>query len=302
LIDGEPRTRFLRPPERRGGAPGANGHVRRMRRSDPETWLCSPEPTTKRSSRGRAVHRRATWTWVPAATVRWSSGRASSGLACSAVPLQATACTARPAPDPAATTAALARARYPGIADTHSRDVLVAEQPIVIALDTWRAELFAPNQALETAQAIAEALDHEPNRSGEVAAARKHVRAARDAPTAAEPRSPRSRPTRGPPLARRSRHRTRSRAGSPRHRDVLAPPTTHCRRVLAVIEHHGGLEGALEGASTTDRAVFYNAMAVSAVFDSEGNKVRRCVDPVASTVCRRGDLNPHALAGTSPSS
>ncbi len=32
-------------------------------------------------------------------------------------------------------------------------------------------------------------------------------------------------------------------------------------------------------------------MGVSAVFDREANEVRLGVDPVASTVCRRGDLN-----------
>ena len=40
---------------------------------------------------------------------------------------------------------------------------------------------------------------------------------------------------------------------------------------------------------------------MSAVYNPERNQVRLGADPVASNVCRRGDLNPHALAGTRPS-
>ena len=62
--------------------------------------------------------------------------------------------------------------------------------------------------------------------------------------------------------------------------------------VLAVVQRHGGLVGLLQGASDADRAALYQAMNVSAVYDSEANEVRLGVDPVASTACRRGVLDP----------
>ncbi len=58
----------------------------------------------------------------------------------------------------------------------------------------------------------------------------------------------------------------------------------------------------LDRATETERAALYASMGVSAVYNPERNEVRLGIDPVASTMCRRGDLNPHALAGTSPSS
>jgi hypothetical protein len=81
----------------------------------------------------------------------------------------------------------------------------------------------------------------------------------------------------------------------------LAPPTLSVDEVLAVIGNFGGLAGVLDRATETERAALYASMGVSAVYNPERNEVRLGVDPVASTVCRRGDLNPHALAGTRPS-
>ena len=82
----------------------------------------------------------------------------------------------------------------------------------------------------------------------------------------------------------------------------LAPPTLSVEEVLAVVERCGGLAGVLDEATDAERAALYASMGVSAVYNPERNEVRLGVDPVASTVCRRGDLNPHAPKGTSPSS
>jgi hypothetical protein len=82
----------------------------------------------------------------------------------------------------------------------------------------------------------------------------------------------------------------------------LAPPTLSVDEIVAAVEHCGGLTGVLHQATDEERAGLYEAIGVSAVYDAESNKVRLGVDPVASTVCRRGDLNPHASKGTSPSS
>jgi hypothetical protein len=69
-----------------------------------------------------------------------------------------------------------------------------------------------------------------------------------------------------------------------------------------VVERCGGLAGVLDEATDAERATLYASMGVSAVYNPERNEVRLGVDPVASTTCRRGDLNPHAPKGTSPSS
>jgi hypothetical protein len=71
-----------------------------------------------------------------------------------------------------------ARARYPGIADAHPRDVLVSEQPIIIALEEWLDELFAPERATQTAQEIVTAFSDGPDRSEDIDAARRRISAA----------------------------------------------------------------------------------------------------------------------------
>jgi hypothetical protein len=82
----------------------------------------------------------------------------------------------------------------------------------------------------------------------------------------------------------------------------LSAPMLSVDDVLAVVERHGGLTGLLHEATDAERASLYSSLGVSAVYDAENNQVLLGVDPVALTVCRRGDLNPHAPKGTSPSS
>jgi hypothetical protein len=71
----------------------------------------------------------------------------------------------------------------------------------------------------------------------------------------------------------------------------LAPPTTSVEDVLAVIERCGGLAGVLQQATDEELAGLYTSRGVSVVYDPERNEVRLGVDPVALTVCRRGDLS-----------
>jgi hypothetical protein len=81
----------------------------------------------------------------------------------------------------------------------------------------------------------------------------------------------------------------------------LAPPSLSIEEIVAVVGRCGGLTGILHQATDVERAALYEAIGVSAVYNPERNQVRLGADPVASTACRRGDLNPHALSGTRPS-
>ena len=81
----------------------------------------------------------------------------------------------------------------------------------------------------------------------------------------------------------------------------LAPPSLSTEEIIAAVEHCGGLTGLLRQATDEERTALYEAIGVSAVYNPERNQVRLGADPVASNACRRGDLNPHALAGTRPS-
>ncbi len=71
-------------------------------------------------------------------------------------------------------------------------------------------------------------------------------------------------------------------------------------RIIALTTFTGS--GALERTDDAERAALYTSIGVSAVYDPDRNEVHLGVDPVASTPCRRGDLNPHPLTRTSPSS
>ncbi len=199
-----------------------------------------------------------------------------------------------------------ARARYPGIADAHPRDVLVPEHPIVLALEEWLDELFAPERATQTAQEIVNALADGPDRN-------EHINTARRRISAAQSELDRCRAAlrdAGSPAARREVLAWLDDAAAEKERAELAlaaaaqlaPPSLSVEEIVAAVEQCGGLAGVLHQADDEERAALYDAIGVSVVYDPGNNQVRLGVDPVASTVCRRGDLNPHVLADTSPSS
>jgi hypothetical protein len=71
----------------------------------------------------------------------------------------------------------------------------------------------------------------------------------------------------------------------------LAPPTLSVEEIVAVVEHCGGLTGILHQAADTERGALYEAIRVSAVYNPEHNQVRLGADPVASTACRRNELD-----------
>ncbi len=190
-----------------------------------------------------------------------------------------------------------ARKRYPGIADAHARDVLVAEQPILSALEEWLNELFAPERAVETAEEIVAASAQGPNRGQQIEAARGRVSAAR---REVERCRTALRDAGSEPARRESSPWLDEAAAEKEQADAavkaaveLAPPTLSVEEVLAVVERCGGLAGVLDVATDTERVALYTSMGVSAVYNPDRNEVRLGVDPVASTVCRRTVRHRH---------
>jgi DNA invertase Pin-like site-specific DNA recombinase len=225
----------------------AEGHVRRMRWNDPAAWIWSPEPTHA------ALVSREDWTRAQGVNAPLKQRAPKS--------------TSRPYPLGGLVFCAscgrrmhgqtrggarryyrcAARKRYPGIADDHARDVLVAEQPIMSALEEWLNELFAPERAVETAQEIVAASAQGPDRGQQIEAARRRVSAARRE-------------------VERCRAALREAGSEPARREILswldeaaaakeqadaavkaamelAPPTLSVEEVLAVVERFGGLAG-----------------------------------------------------------
>jgi site-specific DNA recombinase len=76
------------------------------------------------------------------------------------------------------------------------------------------------------------------------------------------------------------------------------------REVRALVEGLRSVVDALAGADPRVKAELYAELGVEMTFDPASNRVEVLARPsgVYQGACRRGDLNPHALAGTSPSS
>ena len=72
--------------------------------------------------------------------------------------------------------------------------------------------------------------------------------------------------------------------------------------IRTLVERLGPMEAVLAEASYEAKAELYNSLGLELTFDACLKVVKVEAAPVYSGSCRRGDLNPHALAGTSPSS
>jgi site-specific DNA recombinase len=283
----------------------AEGHIRRMRWNDPSAWIWSPEPTHE------ALVSREDWTRALSATTP-SKQRAPKPASRPYLLRGRVFCASCERRMHGQTRdgarryyRCAAQARYPGITDAHPRDVLVREEHIIAALDEWLGELFAPEHATQTTQAIVTALAHGPDRN-------EHIEVARQRIATAKREVARCRGALGDtnsPAARREVLSWLDEAAAEKEQAELAllaalqlaPPTLSTEEIVAVVERCGGLTGILRQATDEERAALYEAIGVSAVYNSEHNQVRLGADPVASNACRRGDLNPHALAGTRPS-
>lgn len=273
----------------------ADGHVRRMRWNDPSAWIWSPEPTHE------ALISRDDWTRAQSinAPTKQRAPKASSRPYALGGLVFCASCGHRMHGQTRGETRryyrCAARARYPGIADAHTNDVLVSEQPILDALDEWLADLFAPDRAENTAREILDASAQPTDRDEQVAVARRRLTAARqevgrcrDALSGA-----------GTDAARREILTWLDQAAAAKDQAEaaletilqLSPPELAVSDVLAAVERCGGLAGLLANAPATERAALYASMGVSAVYNPDRNEIRLGVDPVASTVCRRNDSN-----------
>jgi hypothetical protein len=200
--------------------------------------------------------------------------------------------TAHARPNPGRRDRCAAQARYPGITDAHPRDVLVREQPIIDALDEWLDELFAPERATQTAEAIVSALAHGPDRTEHIDTARRRITAAKREVTRCRAAL---RDTNSAAARREVLTWLDEAAGEKEQAELaltaamqLAPPSLSTEEIIAAVEHCGGLTGVLHEATDEERAALYEAIGVSAVYNPEHNQVRLGADPVASTACRRG--------------
>ena len=271
----------------------ADGHVRRMRWNDPSTWIWSPHPTHE------ALVSMEDWTRAQSvnAPVKQRAQRATSrpyplgGLVFCA------SCGRRMHGQTRGGSRryyrCAARARYPGIADAHPRDVLVPEKPVLKALDEWLDELFAPERAATTAQEIVVASTQGHDRNGQIEAARRRIAIARRELERCRGalRDAGSEPARREILAWLDEAAAEKESGDAALKTAmeLLPPNLSVDEVLAIVERFGGLTGVLREASDAERAKLYNSLGVSAAYNAESNEVRLGVDPVALTVCRRGD-------------
>jgi site-specific DNA recombinase len=277
----------------------------RMRWNDPSLWIWSPEPTheplvskddwTRAQSVVAAVKQRAPKPTSRPYLLRGRVFCASCGRRMHGQTRGGARRYYRCA----------AHARYPGITDAHPRDVLVREQPIIDALEEWLDELFAPEHATQTARQIAAALAHGPDRTEHIDAARRRIVTAK---REVERCRAALRDTNSPAARREVLTWLDEAAGEKEQAELaltaamqLAPPSLSIEEIVAVVEHCDGLTGIIRQSTHEERASLYEAIGVSAVYNPQRNQVRLGADPVASTACRRGDLNPHALAGTRPS-
>ncbi len=275
----------------------AEGHVRRMRWNDASAWIWSPEPTHE------ALVSKADWTRAQsvAATAKQRAPKSASRPYLLRGRVFCASCGRRMHGQTRGGVRryyrCAARARYPGIADAHPLDVLVSEQPIIVAVEEWLDELFAPERATQTAQEIVAALAHGPDRSEQIDSARRRISTSRrelDRCRAALREANSS-------AARREVLTWLDEAAAEKEQaelaltaaTQLAPPVLSVEEIVAVVDHCGGLTGVLHQTIDEERAALYEAMGVSAVYNAESNEVRLGVDPVASTVCRRGDSYPN---------
>jgi site-specific DNA recombinase len=156
----------------------AEGHIRRMRWNDPSQWIWSPEATHE-----PLVSKEE---WIRAQSVNTPAKQRAPKAASRPYLLRGriicAACGRRMHGQTRGGSRryyrCAARARFPGIADAHTRDLFVAER-LVTPLDQWLGELFAPERAVHTAQEIVTALAQGPDRGQEIERARRRITAAR---------------------------------------------------------------------------------------------------------------------------
>ena len=209
------------------------------------------------------------------------------------------------------------RSHYPGD-NEHPRSLAVAEVRILPVLDEWLGKLFDPEHIDETVQTLIRADQRDDGDPPTVIQARRLAEAAQ---------------------ARITRHvaaidagvdptllvdQTRQAQADLAHANGIiaahAARTTIARltasSIRTVLSRHQGLPGLLQKVATPDdRRKLYADLGITLSYErrttagTTNDLVRPCLSlsrgnptPWSNCACRRGDLNPHVLADTSPSS
>jgi site-specific DNA recombinase len=180
------------------------------------------------------------------------------------------------------------RGQYPGAAADHKGEIFVPERPLLRSLDEWIAELFSPEHAQNTAQALVEAANITDS-ADTVAAAQERLAAARrklrqyraalddgaDPATVSEWIS----------QAAVEERAAQGELDAIRH---FSPPTLTVEDVLAVVTELGGLVSVLGGADPADRAELYAALGVEITYQPDPRTAVLAVEPQALGQARVG--------------
>ena len=182
----------------------------------------------------------------------------------------------------------------------HPKALYVKERPVIEALDRWLATLFDPEHVEATCARLASAGDR-PEDIARADAARRlladvderidKLTAAIEAGSPADLIAPRMRQLR----SERLHAETELRASQPAEE-------INAGEVRELVAELGDIAAVLASADGTTKAQLYEELGLEMVFQPESNRVEVEISPRVLRSCRRGDLNPHALAGTSPSS
>ncbi len=183
----------------------------------------------------------------------------------------------------------------------HPPTIYLREDHVVPALDEWIASVFDPANIDDTIAALAEAQAPSDADEARAEAARRalddasekidRLVAAIEAGSPADLVGPRLKELRATKLAAEQDLK------AARPRGLLDEAD-----IRALIEAVGPITAVLADADPETKARLYNELGLELTFDATKRLVEVEALPVCVRSCRRGDLNPHALAGTSPSS
>ena len=195
------------------------------------------------------------------------------------------------------------RCRYPAdyaLANTiqHPRTVYLREAAILPSLDRWLARLFDHQHLDATCQTLAAATEPDTASTAAAEAARRTLRdcdqrlaryrAALDAGA-------------DPALVAAWIAETQAERASAEHASAATrtTPTTTAAQIRAMLEGLPEIVQVLADASPRDKGKLYEAFGLELVYYPDRRTVSVTADPTGEAgvrkVCRRGDLNPHAL-------
>ena len=255
---------------------------------------------THRDVRNRAGHRSIDRKRAREADASRRAAATSSRACCAAASAvgacRASGTTASP------TTAASTRPTTQSTRRVHPKSVYVRENAIVPGLDGWLASLFDEEHLDHTCEVLAgsDELDPEaedaPSRASRTDPDMRPRRLARYRELARRRRGHRHRRE----VDRRGRARAQGRSGAARRRSPAA--SSPSPRPERWSRRSATLSTCSRDADPADKAELYAELGVSLTYHTRRASRRPGTPAWGTSACRRGDLNPHALAGTSPSS